>query len=40
MKIPAGQLSIFALGLACMVSPAQAAPDTRLKAAAEQASRR
>ena len=30
-------MSIFALGLAFAISPAQAAPDARLKAAAEQA---
>jgi glutamate carboxypeptidase len=38
MKTPAGRFfSILSLGLACTVSPAQAAPDARLKAAAEQA---
>jgi glutamate carboxypeptidase len=38
MKTPAGRfLSILSLGLACAVSPAQAAPDAKLKAAAEQA---
>jgi glutamate carboxypeptidase len=38
MKTPAGRFfSILSFGLACAVSPAQAAPDAKLKAAAEQA---